>query len=255
MLPPSSRLFQIAHQIAYLGNHDLLDAIVDAGPFTSEEARSLMRTALANYFAAAVVMPYQMFRDAAKQVRYDIDILRNRFGVSFEQVCHRLTTLRRPGAEGVPMHFIRVDIAGNISKRFSASGIHIARFGAACPRWNVYDAFATPGMLRVQLSRMPDGQTFFCIARTTSRTNAFLGGGLPHRVGQRAVGLGCDVRYASEIVYADGLNLADPQIVTPIGVSCRTCPRTDCAERAMPSIHQKLHIDENVRGPSTYVQT
>jgi len=255
MLPPSGRLFQIAHQIAYLGHHHLLDQIVDQGPFSSEEARALMRTALANYFAAAVVMPYEMFRDAAKKVRYDIDILRNRFGVSFEQVCHRLTTLRRPGAEGVPMHFIRVDIAGNISKRFSASGIHIARFGAACPRWNVYDAFATPGMLRVQLSQMPDGQTFFCVARTTSRTNAFLGGGLPHRVGQRAVGLGCDIRYASEIVYADGLNLADPQIVTPIGVSCRTCPRTDCAERAMPSILQRLHIDENVRGPSTYVQT
>jgi predicted transcriptional regulator/DNA-binding XRE family transcriptional regulator len=255
MLPPSGRVFQIAHQIAYLGIHDLLDAIVAKGEFSGEEARALMRTALANYFAAAVLMPYQMFRDTAKKVRYDVDILRNRFGVSFEQICHRLTTLRRPGAEGVPMHFIRVDIAGNISKRFSASGIHIARFGAACPRWNVYDAFATPGMLRVQLSRMPDGQTFFCIARTTSRTNAFLGGGLPHRVGQRAVGLGCDVRYASEIVYADGLNLADPQIVTPIGVSCRTCPRTDCAERAMPSIHQKLHIDENVRGPSTYVQT
>jgi len=255
MQPPSSRLFQIAHQIAFLAHHDLIDRIVDEGSFTSEEARALMRAALANYFAGAVLMPYRLFRDAATSVRYDVDILRSRFGVSFEQVCHRLTTLRRPGAEGVPFHFIRVDIAGNISKRFSASGIHIARFGAACPRWNVYDAFATPGMIRVQLSRMPDDKTFFCIARTTGRANAFTGGGLPHRIGQRAVGLGCDVRFASEIVYADGLNLADPQMVTPIGVSCRTCPRTDCAERAMPSLHQKLHIDENVRGPSTYVQT
>jgi predicted transcriptional regulator/transcriptional regulator with XRE-family HTH domain len=255
MLTASSRLFQIAHQIAYLGHHDLLDRIVAEGSFSSDEASALMRTALANYFAAAVVMPYALFRDAARGVRYDIDILMNRFSVSFEQVCHRLTTLRRPGAEGVPMHFIRVDIAGNISKRFSASGIHIARFGAACPRWNVYDAFTTPGMLRVQLSRMPDGATYFCVARTTTRANAFAGGGLPHRIGQRAVGLGCDVRYAPEIIYADGLNLADPQIVTPIGVSCRTCPRTDCAERAMPSIHQKLHIDEDVRGLSTYMQT
>ena len=109
-------------------------------------------------------------------------------------------------------------------------------------------------MLRVQLSRMPDGKTFFCVARTTGRTNAHTTSGLPHRVGQRAVGLGCDVRHAGELVYADGLNLADPQLVTPIGVSCRTCPRTDCAERAMPSLFQKLHIDENVRGPSTYVQ-
>jgi len=255
MLAPSSRLFQIAHQIAYLGFHDVLDQIIGAGDFSSEEAKALARTALANYFAGAVLMPYRLFREAAQSTRYDVEVLKSRFGVSFEQVCHRLTTLRRPGAENVPFHFVRVDIAGNISKRFSASGIHIARFGAACPRWNVYDAFGTPGMLRVQLSRMPDGGTFFCIARTTGRSSAFSTGGLPHRIGQRAVGLGCDVRHATELVYADGLNLADPQLVTPIGVSCRTCPRTDCAERAMPSLHQKLHIDENVRGPSTYVQT
>jgi predicted transcriptional regulator/DNA-binding XRE family transcriptional regulator len=181
MLPAPSRLFQIAHQVAYLGHHDLIDRLVAEGSFTSEEAKALMRTALANYFAAAVLMPYQLFRDAARSVRYDVDVLKNRFGVSFEQVCHRLTTLRRPGAEGVPLHFIRVDIAGNISKRFSASGIHIARFGAACPRWNVYDAFATPGMIRTQLSRMPDGSTYFCIARTTGRATAFTGGGLPRR--------------------------------------------------------------------------
>ena len=253
MLPPPSRVFQIACQIAYLGFHDRLDAIVATGKFSTPEAEALMRSALANYFAAAVMMPYRLFRDAAKATRYDIEILKNRFGVSFEQACHRLTTLRRPGAEGVPFHFIRVDIAGNISKRFSASGIHIARFGAACPRWNVYDAFATPGMLRVQLSRMPDGSTYFCIARTTSRLTALSAtSGLPHRIGQRAIGLGCDVRHAGEIVYADGLNLADPQLATPIGVSCRTCPRTDCAERAMPSLFQKLTIDENVRGPSAY---
>jgi hypothetical protein len=255
MLPAPSRVFQIAHQIAYLGHHDVLDRIAASGGFTAPDAEALTRTALANYFAGAVMMPYGIFAEAAKNTRYDIDILRSRFGVSFEQVCHRLTTLRRPGAEGVPFHFIRVDIAGNISKRFSASGIHIARFGAACPRWNVYDAFSTPGMLRVQLSRMPDGATYFCVARTTSRTTALSPvSGLPHRVGQRAIGLGCDVRHAGTIVYADGLNLADAQLATPIGVSCRTCPRTDCAERAMPSLFQKLHIDENVRGPSTYVQ-
>jgi predicted transcriptional regulator len=253
MLTPSSRLFQIAHQIAYLGFHDLLDELV--GTFSGEEAKALARTALANYFAGAVLMPYQLFRDAARSTRYDVEVLKSRFGVSFEQVCHRLTTMRRPGEEGVPFHFIRVDIAGNISKRFSASGIHIARFGAACPRWNVYDAFGTPGMIRVQLSRMPDGGTFFCIARTTGRSSSSTTGGLPHRIGQRAVGLGCDVRHANALIYADGLNLTDPQLITPIGVSCRTCPRTDCAERAMPSLHQKLHIDENIRGPSTYVQT
>lgn len=255
MLRPSSRVFQVAHQIAYLGHHESLDRIAAEGRFTTPDADALMRTALANYFAAAVMMPYRLFFDAATGTRYDIDVLKNRFGASFEQTCQRLTTLRRPGAEGVPFHFIRVDIAGNISKRFSASGIHIARFGAACPRWNVYDAFSTPGMLRVQLSRMPDGGTFFCVARTTTQATMLSpASGLPHRMGQRAIGLGCDVRHANDIVYADGLNLADPHIATPIGVSCRTCPRTDCAERAMPSLFQKLHIDENVRGPSAYVQ-
>jgi predicted transcriptional regulator/DNA-binding XRE family transcriptional regulator len=254
MLPPSSRVFQVACQIAYLGSHDVLNSIVATGSFASVEAEALMRSALANYFAAAVMMPYELFLEAARRTRYDIEILKNRFGASFEQTCQRLTTLRRSGAEGVPFHFIRVDIAGNISKRFSASGIHIARFGAACPRWNVYDAFATPGMMRVQLSRMPEGSTYFCIARTVDRSIGLSAvSGLPHRVGQRAIGLGCDVRHAGEVVYADGLNLADPQLATPIGVSCRTCPRTNCAERAMPSLFQKLHIDENVRGPSAYV--
>jgi len=198
-------------------------------------------------------MPYVRYYEAARSVRYDLDILQNRFGVSFEQACHRLTTLRRPGAEGVPFHLIRVDIAGNISKRFSASGIHIARFGAACPRWNVYDAFATPGMLRVQVSRMPEGQTFFCVARTISTVGRHsTRGGLPNRVGQLSIGLGCAAHYSGEIVYADGLNLDDPQIVTPIGVSCRTCPRIDCSDRAMPALSQRLEIDSNRRGLSTY---
>ena len=256
MLSAPGRTFQLAHQIAFLGYRREIDAAVSRGKFTRPEADALARSAMANYFAAAVMLPYERFFEAVKQTRYDINVLQHRFGVSFEQVCHRLTTLRRPGAEGVPFHLIRVDIAGNISKRFSASGIHIARFGAACPRWNVYDAFTTPGMLRVQVSRMPDGASFFCIARTIeapARVNAR--GGLPSRVGQLAVGLGCALPFAKELIYADGLSLDDPQIVTPIGVTCRTCPRTDCYDRAMPSLSQKLEIDENRRGLSTYAVT
>lgn len=253
MLPGPGRVFQLAHQIAFLGFRREIEAIVSGGKFSSVEADSLARSALANYFAAAVMMPYGRYLDAARSSRFNLDLLQNRFNVSFEQACHRLTTLRRAGEEGPPFHLIRVDIAGNISKRFSASGIHIARFGAACPRWNVYDAFATPGMLRVQVSRMPEGQTFFCVARTISTAGRSLSrGGLPNRVGQLAIGLGCAVHFARDIVYADGLNLDDPQIVTPIGVSCRTCPRSDCADRAMPSLSQRLEIDENRRGMSTY---
>jgi len=254
MLPLSSRTFQIAHQIAFLGHRPLLERISAAGRLTSAQSDALARTALANYFAAAVMMPYDRFLEAARQSRYDLDVLQARFGVSFEQVCHRLTTLRRPGNEGIPFHLVRVDIAGNISKRFSASGIRIARFGAACPRWNVYDAFATPGMMRAQVSRMPDGQTFFCIARTVGVPgHRAMRGGLPQRTERRAIALGCAVRFARDIVYADGLHLDEEQIVTPIGVSCRTCPRSDCADRATPSLAHRLDIDENRRGYSPFM--
>ena len=255
MLPLASRTFQLAHQLAFLALRKEIEAVVSAGKFLTQEADALARSALANYFAAALLMPYGRFLAAARSTRYDLNVLQHRFGVSFEQICHRLTTLRRPGEEGVPFHLIRVDIAGNISKRFSASGIHIARFGAACPRWNVYDAFATPGMLRVQVSKMPDGQSFFCVARTIEPAGRMTHrGGLPHRVGQLSIGLGCAIQHARELAYSDGLNLEDPQIVTPIGVSCRTCPRDDCSDRAMPSLNQRLEIDENRRGLSTYVR-
>ena len=253
MLPLPSRTFQLAHQIAYLGHRQLLERLSAGGKLTSPASDALARSALANYFAAAVMMPYARFIEAARTSRYDLDVLQSRFGVSFEQACHRLTTLRRPGEEAIPFHLIRVDIAGNISKRFSASGIQMARFGAACPRWNVYDAFATPGMVRVQVSRMPDGQNFFCVARTISTArHSSHRGGLPQRVDRLAIGLGCALQHARDIVYADGLHLDDANIVTPIGVSCRTCPRTDCHDRASPSLAQKLDIDENSRGHSPY---
>jgi predicted transcriptional regulator/DNA-binding XRE family transcriptional regulator len=253
MLPVPSRVFQLACQIALLGWGDTLTALTARGKFTTGESDLLTRTALANYFAAAVMMPYARFLEAARSTRHELDVLQHRFGASFEQVCHRLTTLRRPNVEGVPFHLIRVDVAGNISKRFSGSGIQMARFGAACPRWNVYDAFATPGMLRVQVSQTPDGSCYFCVAKTISpigRQTRF------HPYGARttrlAIGLGAPLSHARDIIYADGLNLDDPKIVTPIGVSCRICERTNCAERSMPSRNYQLKIDENRRGLSAY---
>jgi predicted transcriptional regulator/DNA-binding XRE family transcriptional regulator len=254
MLPLSSRAFQLAHQIALLGWRDEIEALVAGGKFTTHEADLLARSALANYFAGAVLMPYERFLEAARATRHDLDVLQQRFGASFEQVCHRLTTLRRPGAAGVPFHFIRVDVAGNISKRFTGSGIRIARFGAACPRWSVYDAFATPGMLRVQVSQMPDGASFFCVSRTVAPAGQAARSGPPaQRMRLLAIGLGCPLSDARELVYADGLVLDDPQIVTAIGVSCRICERTDCTDRATPPLHHKLEVDENRRGPSAYI--
>jgi len=255
MLPIASRTFQLGVQIAFLGFRKEIDALIGGGKFSTPEADALGRSALASYFAAAVMTPYQRFLEAARSTRYDLGILRHRFALSFEQVCHRLTTLRRKGQEGLPFHLIRVDIAGNISKRFSASGIQMARFGSACPRWNVYDAFATPGILRVQVSQMPDGQRFFCVARTIRPSGRALGRtGLLQTGGQLAIGLGTGVQHAKDIAYADGLNLEDPQVITPIGVSCRICPRMDCADRAVPSLHQRLDLDENRRGSSAYAR-
>ncbi len=255
MLPIESRTFQLGVQIAFLGYRREIETLVGGGKFSTPEADALARAALASYFSAAVMAPYQRFLEAARSTRYDLTILRNRFALSFEQVCHRLTTLRRKGQEGLPFHLIRVDIAGNISKRFSASGIQMARFGAACPRWNVYDSFATPGILRVQVSEMPDGQRFFCVASTIRPTGRGLGrAGLLQTGGQLAIGLGTNISHARDIVYADGLNLDDPQVITPIGVSCRICPRTDCTDRAVPSLHQRLELDENRRGMSAYAR-
>jgi predicted transcriptional regulator len=193
-------------------------------------------------------MPYIPFLESCRSERYDIDLLAHRFRASFEQVSHRMTTLRRPGHEGVPFHFLRCDIAGNISKRFSGSGIRIARFSAACARWNLHSAFLTPGMTRTQLSRMPDGTAYFDIARTIARESH--GFHAPQTV--LAVGIGCPVGHARELVYADGVDLDDPKAAVPVGVSCRLCERTDCEQRAFPALQHRLQIDLNARAVSFY---
>lgn len=248
ILEPHSVVFQVAHQIALLEHGALLDELASDRRITTHESRSLARVALANYFAGAVVMPYERFLAAAESLRYDIDRLRHRFRASFEQVCHRLTTLQRPGAEGIPFHFLRVDIAGNISKRFSASGIPFARFSGACPRWNLVNCFMTPGQIRVQTSRMTDGTEYFCIARTVTRGDRrFASPPVMH-----AVCLGCRVEHARRMVYADGVDLDNPDAVVPVGVTCRLCERMDCEQRAVPPMQRTLRIDENVRGTSFY---
>ncbi len=246
-LPRPSRKFQIAHQIALTKHSETLDRIAADGNWSSAGSRALCRIALANYLAGAVVMPYDRLISAARETRYDIDLLGNRFGASFEQVCHRLTTLRRQGDEGIPFHFVRTDIAGNISKRFSASGIGISRFGA-CPRWNLHSAFLTPGHVSTQLSATPDGTHYFCIARTVEK--GARGHGAPQAV--LAITLGCEVRYARQMVYADGIDLDNLESAVPIGTTCRLCERMDCRQRAVPPLQHPLHIDEHVRGISFY---
>jgi predicted transcriptional regulator/DNA-binding XRE family transcriptional regulator len=248
LLPTRSRTFQLAHQVAIITLSDVLERHVAEGRLSSPAARTVAKVALANYFAGAVLMPYTAFHHAARDERYDIDVLGRRFRVGFEQVCHRLTTLRRPGAEGVPFHMIRLDVAGNISKRFSASGIRFARFSGVCPRWNVFSAFLTPGMIRIQVSRMPDGMAFFCIARTIQKD----AGGYHAQQPVQSIGLGCQIEYARELVYSDGVNLASHDTLVPVGVTCRLCERTHCEQRAVPSLKVPLHVDENLRALSLY---
>jgi predicted transcriptional regulator len=210
------------------------------GAFSSGEARALARIGLANYFAGALILPYTMFLHAAEALRYDIDLLGQRFGVGFESVCHRLSTLQRPGAQGVPFFFIRVDRAGNISKRQSATDFHFSRAGGTCPLWNVYEAFSSPGRILTQLAEMPDGRTYMWLARTVSRQ---MGGyGTPDKT--FAVALGCDVRHAGRLVYSKGLRLDDREARTPIGMGCRICERPACPQRAFPSLSRPLAVDE-----------
>lgn len=248
LVQPATRTFQLAHQIGLITQSPLLDRFAADPHLSTDASRTLCRVAMANYFAGAVVMPYALFLDAAQALRYDAEVLGRRFQASFEQVCHRLTTLRRPGAEGIPFHFLKVDIAGNISKRFSASGIPFARFSGACPRWNLVAAFMTPGRIRRQLSQMPDGSVYFCIARTVSKhTGGYYGQSTIH-----AITLGCSIPHARQMLYTDGMNLDNTDAAVPIGVTCRLCDRTDCEQRVLPTMTRPLHIDENKRGFSFY---
>lgn len=243
-----SRNFQLAAQLGLLACRETIGQLTDASEFTSDESRALGRLAMASYFAAAVLMPYGDFLRNTEEVRYDIELLGHRFRVGWEQVCHRLTTLRRQGSEGVRFHLARVDIAGNISKKFSATSVRFPRFSGLCPLWNVHAAFLQPGRIRVQLSRLPDGNALFSVARTVQRH----AGGYHQPTVLYSVGIGCDVAEAKRLVYADGMDLEHLSAAVPIGVSCRVCERTNCQARAFPSLQFPLRIDEHVRGVSFF---
>lgn len=239
VLPEPSARFQIARLAARLEADEAIDALTDSSSLTTEEARARCRGALASYYAGALIFPYREFRETATAVRHDIGILQQRFGGSFEQICHRLTTLRRPGEEGIPFHFVRTDIAGNLSKRFSASGLRLPRYGGACPRWALYEAFLQPGQIVRQLASMPDGTTYLFIAATVSKPAAAYGAPASHH----AIMIGCDASAARHVVYGDGLDPTVKSLLTPVGVSCRQCPRENCAQRAF------AHLTGAEQGP------
>lgn len=248
LLDDGQQAFQMATQLAFLEQGPLIETLAEEAAAGSEETRALARIGLANYFAGALLMPYGEFLAAAEAERYDLERLSERFGVSYETVCHRVSTLQRPGARGVPFFFIRVDRAGNISKRQSATGFHFSRVGGTCPLWNVYEAFSQPGRILTQLAAMPDGRTYLWIARAVSRPGRRFG--RPEQT--FAIGLGCDVQHAERLVYSRGLDLADRGGATPIGMGCKICERPDCVQRAFPPVGRPLVVDEGVSGFAPY---
>ena len=241
-LDQASRNFHLALQLALVEQSGALDKLVNAAKFETDAGRRLSRAALANYAAAAIMMPYSAFLSAAKELRHDVEALGRRFGASFEQIAHRLTTLQKPGAEGIAFFFLRIDAAGNVSKRYSGDVFPFARYGGSCPVWNVHETFRAPRRILTQIIQLPDGSKFFSIARTVHGEAAYYGA--PRT--DRAVALGCALKDAGRLVYAEGLDLA-AAAPAPIGVTCRLCERLDCTARAHPPIKRRLVIDEHRR--------
>ncbi|MGY4291668.1 putative transcriptional regulator [Bradyrhizobium sp. LM2.7] len=247
LVDPAGRAFQLAFQLGLGECAQHLEAIIGrAGPL-DDTPRRLFRITLGNYFAAAVMMPYPAFLAAAEALNYDIHLLAQRFNSGFEQVCHRLTTLQRPNARGIPFFLLRVDNAGNVSKRFSSGTFPFSKFGGTCPLWNVHSTFDTPDRLLKQVIELPDGTRYFSIAQMVRRPV------VPHPLPQPrfAIGLGCEMRHAARLVYASGMDLEKTE-GTPIGVNCRLCERENCAQRAEPPITRTLILDETTRRVSSF---
>ncbi|GAC1343706.1 MAG: XRE family transcriptional regulator [Acetobacteraceae bacterium] len=245
-LPRESQAFHLAFQLVLLEARDAIEAQLAALAPSSTEAAALIRLGLLNYTAAALLLPYERLRADAMELRHDIEALAARFGASFEQVCHRLSALQRPGARGVPFFFLRVDPAGNVSKRFSAAGFPFARFGGSCPRWIVHGAFAQPGRIHVQVAALPDGATFLCFARCVVGRAATWGEPPPTHV----IAMGCDIGHAESLAYADSLDLA--RAAVGIGLSCRLCDRQGCRSRAFPPLEHRLALDPLLASDSPY---
>lgn len=245
---PQTQTFQLAVCLAQLAATPMVEPIVQQAGFRTEEAKEICRVGLHNYFAGALLMPYEDFLTNARILRHDIELLAMKFSTSLEQVCHRLSTLQRPSKKGVPIFFARIDRAGNITKRHSATKLQFARFGAACPLWNAHQAFETPGRIIRQLAETPDGMRYLSIATQVGK------GAIGFRSSQPlfALALGCEASYADAFVYADGLNISERVEFEPIGISCRICERTNCASRTMPPLKRRLEVDHKRRGLLPY---
>jgi predicted transcriptional regulator/transcriptional regulator with XRE-family HTH domain len=247
-LGPSSRRFAILYQLALSEYGAEIKALAEHAKAPDLAAARLYKIALLNYLAAATLMPYSRFLETAESNFYDIELLRAPYQVSFEQAAHRLTTLSRPGHRGVPFFLMRVDSAGNVSKRFAAGHFPFSRYGGACPRWNIHQAFQMPGRVITQVIETPDKLRYFTLSRTLDRALRPYADGA---YSEQAVGLGCELKYADKLIYARGLDLAQPNAVET-GPMCRLCERPNCAERAAPPAVKALKVDEWIKGVTAF---
>ncbi|KPF89230.1 short-chain fatty acyl-CoA regulator family protein [Novosphingobium sp. AAP93] len=244
-LGPQARRWQMALHIAYTALRSEIAAMVRGASFSSETAAQLVRRALAAYGAAALIMPYDRFARAVEARAYDIEALSGQFGASFEQVAHRLTTLNRPGQERVPFFFIRVDAAGNVSKRLDGAGFPFAAHGGGCPLWTLHDCFRRPGEVLTQWLELPNGERFFSVAHSVTS-----GGGAHGKPAvRRAIALGCTAEHAPKLIYARG----EQPAATPIGVTCRLCNRATCTARAEPPLGREILPDDYRKTPEPFV--
>jgi predicted transcriptional regulator len=246
-LEPSTQFFQVAAHLAGMEQTTLLDQLLDAASFKTEEARAIARMGLANYFAGALHMPYGAFLKAAEACRYDIEELAHVFGASLEQIAHRLSTMQRPRERGVPFFFARVDAAGTITKRHSATALQFARFGGACPLWNVHRAFEARGEIIRQLAETPDGNRYLCLAWSSEKRS----GGYHGTVRRYAYALGCELSHATRTVYGADIDLARAQF-DPIGISCRICERRNCPQRSVPPLAPGISVPADRRSIVPY---
>lgn len=224
--------FQVARLVIEKALSPLVESLIESAPMSTDGARRQAIRALASYGAGAMLFPYEQFINDAREARYDIEILRQKHGASFEQLCHRLTTLRRPNDEAIPFAFMRCNPAGFTSKRLPIPGFPLPSQGHACPLWAVYGCFQTPGRVLRQYVEFPDHGRYLFVARTvTKRPPTFHAPQFLY-----AVMIACDVIYADQTVYGDGLNLSSTGIADPVGVGCHLCPRRECRQREQAAI-------------------
>lgn len=247
MLDPASRTFAVGFQLAQNEARAEVEALVKGAGFTDRVAERLYRRHLLSYFAAALMMPYARFLRACEATGYDVELLQRRFGAGFEQVAHRLTTLQRVGARGLPFFMMRIDRAGQVSKRYEgASNAPIVESDGRCPLWVLHKAFDQPGRLMRQLVTLEDGTRWFTLARTVQPQ-----GGRYGRVSAEfAVGLGVAASLGATLAVARGIDLDGE--ATPIGLGCRVCTRHDCPQRSAPPAGRAMLVNERERGLSPF---